>query len=72
MAKYIFPIPRNAAVCGFRMETMDGRVVKSVVKEVEAAKKDFDIAMSQGKWAGLLNELEGDGESFDSLLSASK
>lgn len=61
-ARYLFPIPDNAAVCAFRMETADGRAVRSVVKEKELAKQEFKGAVKSGKWAGLLEEITGDGE----------
>jgi hypothetical protein len=61
VAKYIFPIPARAAVCAFEMRTQDGKVVHGLVKEKEQAKKEYDEAVSQGKWAGLLSEVGKDG-----------
>ena len=61
-ARYIFPVPANAAVCSFRMESADGRTVRAVVKETSAAKREFENAVSEGKWAGLLEQVTGDGE----------
>jgi hypothetical protein len=61
-ARYLFPIPANAAVCAFRMETADGRVVHAFVKEKEAAKQEYESAVKKGKWAGLLEQVTGDGE----------
>jgi len=43
------------------MESVDGRVIKAVVKEVSEANKEFETAVSQNKWAGLLSEAAGDG-----------
>jgi hypothetical protein len=61
-AKYIFPIPARAAVCAFEMKTRDGKVVYGLVKEKEQAKKEYNEAIVQGKWAGLLSEVGKDGE----------
>ena len=44
------------------METADGRTVRAVVKEISAAKKEYQNAVSEGKWAGLLEQVTGDGE----------
>ena len=60
VAQYIFPVPSYGAVCAFKMETTDGRVVSAVVKEKDIAKKTFDSAVAQGKWAGLLYEATPD------------
>ncbi len=62
-ARYIVPIPGNAAVCAFKLEDSDGRILAGVVKETEKAKKDFEKAVSKGKWSGLAYEITGDGES---------
>ena len=60
-ARYIFPVPANAAVCAFRMETGDGRVVRGIVKELVKAQNEYKDAVSKGKWAGLLEQVTGDG-----------
>ena len=44
-ARYVFPVPAQAAVCGFEMRTEDGRVVTAVAKEREAARKEFQQAI---------------------------
>ncbi|KZV91279.1 VIT-domain-containing protein [Exidia glandulosa HHB12029] len=59
-ARYIFPTPANAAVCAFRMQTSGGRAVHARVKELERAKEDFESALAQDKWAGLLQEVAAD------------
>ena len=61
-ARYMFPVPAGAAVCSFRMETTSGKKVKAVVKEVSKAKKEYTAAVAKGKWAGLVEQLTGDGE----------
>jgi hypothetical protein len=69
-ARYIFPVPANAAVCAFRMETADGTVVRGVVKELVKAQKEYKDAINKGKWAGLLEQVTGDGAYF--MLSRSQ
>ncbi|KLO09260.1 hypothetical protein SCHPADRAFT_916702 [Schizopora paradoxa] len=59
-AKYVFPIPGNAAVCSFKMEDSSGRTVAGVVKETEKAKKEFQEAVDKGKWSGLAHEVTAD------------
>ncbi len=61
-AQYVFPTPGNAAVCAFKMENSDGRVVSGVVKESEEAKQDFQDAVDEGKWAGVAYEITADGK----------
>ena len=61
-AHYIFPVPANAAVCSFRMELGDGRCIYAIVKESSQAKEEFEAAVHEGKWAGLLEQSTGDGE----------
>ncbi|HET9284767.1 MAG TPA: marine proteobacterial sortase target protein [Candidatus Angelobacter sp.] len=54
-AIYIFPLPHDAAV--YDMEIRVGnRVIRSVVKEREEAKKTYEAAKSQGKRAALLEQ----------------
>ncbi|KAI0916398.1 hypothetical protein AcW1_008870 [Taiwanofungus camphoratus] len=42
------------------MQAEDGSAVSGVVKETSKAKKDFDTAISQNKWAGFLTEASSD------------
>src|SRR6185437_8486715 len=54
-AVYIFPLPHDAAV--YDMEIRVGnRVIHSVVKEREEAKKTYEAAKSQGKRAALMEQ----------------
>lgn len=54
-AIYIFPLPHDAAV--YDMEIHVGnRVIHSVVKEREEAKKTYETAKSQGKRAALMEQ----------------
>ena len=59
-AEYLFPVPENAAVCEFKMERSDGRVVKAVVKELDEAKQEFAEAVAEDKWASMLYEATPD------------
>ena len=61
-AQYIFPIPANAAVCAFKMKTADGRVVEAVVKKLETARREYEDAVANDQWAGLLQQVTGDGQ----------
>src|SRR2546423_11746357 len=54
-AVYVFPLPHDAAV--YDMEIHVGnRVIRSVIKEREEAKKTYEKAKSEGKRAALLEE----------------
>jgi Ca-activated chloride channel family protein len=54
-AVYIFPLPHDAAV--YDMEIRVGnRVIRSVVREREEAKKAYEAAKSEGKRAALVEE----------------
>jgi len=54
-AVYIFPLPHDAAV--YDMEIHIGnRVIRSVIKEREEAKRTYEAAKSQGKRASLVEE----------------
>ncbi|KAH9924780.1 von Willebrand factor type A domain-containing protein [Fomitopsis serialis] len=57
--RYIFPIPASAAVCAFELKAAGRRLVGKV-KELKAARKEFDVAVSQGELAGLLAEASAD------------
>ena len=54
-ATYIFPLPDRAAVTRLRMEAAD-RVVEGVVKEREAARADYDAAITAGHRASIAEE----------------
>jgi len=54
-AVYVFPLPHGAAV--YDMEIRIGnRVIRSVIKEREEAKRTYEAAKSQGKRAALVEE----------------
>src|SRR6185312_7341391 len=54
-AVYVFPLPHDAAV--YDMEIRIGnRVIRSVVKEREEAKRTYEAAKAQGKRAALVEE----------------
>ncbi|KAJ3529473.1 hypothetical protein NM688_g7851 [Phlebia brevispora] len=59
-AKYVFPIPAHAAICGFEMSTEDGRTVTAVAKETETAKQEHEQAIQEGKMTGLVVMASGD------------
>ncbi|ACU73323.1 Vault protein inter-alpha-trypsin domain protein [Catenulispora acidiphila DSM 44928] len=54
-ATYIFPLPDRAAVTRLRMEAAD-RVIEGVIKEREAARADYDAAISAGQRASIAEE----------------
>lgn len=60
-AQYIFPIPARAAVCALEMRSSKGRVIKGIVKDTAEAEKEFQAAVSDNKWAGILKEVTSDG-----------
>ena len=62
-AQYIFSVPVTGAVCAFKMRATGGQEVTGVVKERSKAKKEYEIAISNDKWAGLLYETTPDGKS---------
>jgi Ca-activated chloride channel family protein len=53
--RYVFPLPENAAIDSLSLET-DGRIIRGVVKEKQAAKRAFEAAKASGKKAGLLQQ----------------
>ncbi|KAG1850820.1 hypothetical protein DFJ58DRAFT_661881 [Suillus subalutaceus] len=53
-AKYVFPLPANAASCAFELEHADGRVITCVAKEKSEAAEAFHVAMDAGRSAGLV------------------
>ena len=56
---YFFPVEEQAAVTEFTAE-LEGRTVKTQVKDKDAARKDFKNAVSQRKTAFLLEETKSD------------
>jgi Ca-activated chloride channel family protein len=52
---YVFPLPHDAAVYDLEIRIGD-RVIRSVIKEREEAKRVYEAAKSQGKRAALLEE----------------
>ena len=60
-AQYIFPVPANAAVCAFKMKCADGKIIRAVVKKIDEARKEYENAISNDQWAGLLEQVTGDG-----------
>ena len=61
-AKYVFPVPARAAVCGFEMRTEDGRVITAVAKEKETARREHAQAIRQGRLTGLVEHVKDDGQ----------
>ncbi|EKM57239.1 uncharacterized protein PHACADRAFT_142460 [Phanerochaete carnosa HHB-10118-sp] len=59
-ARYVFPVPARAAVCGFKMTTEDGTVIAAVAKEKEEAKHEHEQAISQGRVTGLVEHVADD------------
>ncbi|KAF9220068.1 VIT-domain-containing protein [Gyrodon lividus] len=59
-AKYVFPLPANAAVCAFQLEFEDGRVIVGEVKEKEEAAQAFTNAVAEGRTAGLVEMVTDD------------
>jgi Ca-activated chloride channel family protein len=53
--RYVFPLPEQATVDSLTLTT-DDKVLRGVVKEKEQAKKEFKIAKTAGKRAGLLQQ----------------
>lgn len=58
-AVYIFPMSGSSAVTSFEMRVKD-RVIKAVVKERQAAQKDYASAIEEGKRAALLEQERDD------------
>lgn len=54
-AVYKFPLPENAAVCGFRA-LIDGRIVEGRIEEKEKAFEIYDKALADGHKAQLMDE----------------
>ena len=60
-ALYRFPLPENAAVTSFSAQINNDIFIKSVVKQKNVAKAEFDDALKQGKQAILLDQNYADG-----------
>ncbi|KAJ3539868.1 hypothetical protein NM688_g6306 [Phlebia brevispora] len=58
--KYVFPVPAQAAVCGFEMHTEDGRIIRAVVKEKEKARREHEQAVQRGQLTGLVEHVTDD------------
>ena len=54
-AEYLFPLPEDAAVSDFLMET-DGRRIRGVVRELGEARRFYAEARAQGHQASLLTQ----------------
>ncbi|KAA1473925.1 hypothetical protein DENSPDRAFT_882390 [Dentipellis sp. KUC8613] len=59
-AKYVFPLPARAAVCAFEMRRSDGEVIFGVVKEKDLAAREYDDAVRDGHFAGLVEAATDD------------
>ncbi|KAI0342224.1 hypothetical protein BDW22DRAFT_171914 [Trametopsis cervina] len=59
-AKYIFPVPANAAICGFEMRTADGRVIIGEAMEKSRAHREHNDALGEGKKTALLDWVTDD------------
>lgn len=62
-AKYVFPVPAGAAICGFEMRAEDGTVITAVAKENEEAAKEHLAALRQGQMTGLVEYVSDDSKS---------
>jgi Ca-activated chloride channel family protein len=54
-AIYVFPLPAEATVTGMELRVGE-RVIRSIVKEREEARQEYDAARSAGKKAALLDQ----------------
>ncbi|KAI0797305.1 hypothetical protein BC629DRAFT_1502878 [Irpex lacteus] len=54
-AKYLFPLPARAAICGFEMHTADDRLLLGKVKLRQQAQAEHEAALRQGKATALLD-----------------
>ncbi|TFY72209.1 hypothetical protein EVG20_g786 [Dentipellis fragilis] len=59
-AKYVFPLPARAAVCAFEMRRSDDEVISGVVKEKDLAAREYDDAVRDGHFAGLVEAATDD------------
>jgi hypothetical protein len=67
-AKYIFPVPARAAVCGFEMMAEDGTMITAVAKEKEEARREHQAALQQGYMTGLVEHVSDDSEGLRCLV----
>lgn len=56
-ARYLFPLPENAAVAAMELQVGERRIV-SVVKEKAAARKVYEKARQEGRKAALVSEAQ--------------
>ena len=42
------------------MTNADGRTIRAVVKELDVAREEYEDAVANDQWAGLLQQLTGD------------
>ena len=63
-AKYVFPLPANAAVCAFELELEDGSIIVGEVKEKEEAALTFTQAVQQGAVAALVERVTDDSKRY--------
>ncbi len=68
-AKYLFPVPARAAICGFEMHTADDRLLLGKVKQRQQARAEHEAALRQGKATALLDWATDDGTRLSSLGS---
>jgi Ca-activated chloride channel family protein len=54
-AVYVFPLPRNAAVCDFLL-TVGDRTIRGVVREREEARRIYEAAVRRGQTASLVSQ----------------
>jgi len=54
-AIYVFPLPAEASVTGMELRVGE-RIIRSVVKEREEARKEYESARTEGKKAALLDQ----------------
>lgn len=63
-AKFVFPLPANAAVCAFKLELEDGSVIIGEVKEKEEAALTFTRAVDEGQAAALVEWVTDDSKPY--------
>ena len=61
-AKFCFPVPASAAICGFQMICSDGRTIKGECKAKDEARDIYEQAVAGGQTAGLAEYVTDDGE----------
>lgn len=63
-AKYVFPLPANAAVCAFEFELEDGSVIVGEIKEKEEAAQTFTHAVEQERVVALVERVMDDSKCY--------